>query len=203
MTYSFVKPDAGPSPKDDAPQIRTNFSEWARIFALNHSAMNSQTQGDHTTIIFENLIRGPFITQSLTALFNKNAPSAATGGIQPQLFVKVPDFLPTEWDTTELPQDAPAMQLTYNTVNVAGPQYQTFLPGGYVLYIGSTNNIGMTITLSPTPTKLLLAIATANNLDVNSLPFQVATRITGPDRFVINSNASGTYTFGYYAIAIQ
>lgn len=197
--YIFTKPDPGPSPLLDAPTIQNNFAAWASVFANNHSAMNTATQGDHTNVIMTLQSSGPPITQDLAVLFAKNA-TATTGGTKPQLFVKVPQFLPDS-----IQPNPSAMQLTYNQVSTAGPQYQSFLPGGYILYWGSTNNIAIKITLSPAPTKILVAIATANNLTSTGVitPFTVATNITSSTQFQIFSNATGSYTFGWYAIGSQ
>ncbi len=174
MTYTLSKPDPGPSPKLDAPLIKGNFSAYAPILAINHVALNQKNQGDHSQIIFEKQPFGPGVVESETVLFNKNA-SAATGGPQPQLFIKIPKFLPTGNDTSNATNTS--MQLTYNTVNVAGPQYQSFLAGGYIVYFGSLS--GMTVaktvtvnlvTLTTVPTKILMAIAISNTIQ-SVMPF--------------------------------
>ena len=97
------------------------------------------------------------------------------------------------------------MQLTYNTVNTSGPnQYQSFLPGGYILYLGTTNTVGSKITLVPQPTKILIAIAEPNNVSggVGSEPNSVSTTVASDNTgFTIRSNASGSFTFCWMAIA--
>lgn len=206
MTYNPKKPDPGKSPLLDAPTIQGNFAAWASIFANNHAGMNIANQGDHLGVIFTNQSSAPNITQALDVLFNFNAPSATTGGVQPQLFLKVPTFLPTENDTTQSPTIS-RMQLTYNTVNVAGPQYQSFLSGGYVLYTGTTNATGV-VTLSPAPTTILMAIATSNTLAgslpiIGAVPFQVGTQVLTNSTFRINSTASGSFTITWWALAKQ
>jgi hypothetical protein len=204
MTYSFVKPDAGPSPKDDVVQIRTNFSQFATIFNGNHTALNASNAGDHEPVVFTLQSADPGVTQDLDVLYCKNASSQA--GTQPQLFVQIPDFLPNHNDPTVTKNDP--MQLTYNSVNTAGPVYQSFLPGGYLLFFGSTSNIAVNITLSPAPTKILVAIATPNTMTTvgTPRPFFVSTQIVSNSTFKINSslNIGGpviAYSFGWVAIA--
>lgn len=194
MTYSPTKPDIGPSPKLDAPQIRTNFTQFNTAFALNHTSLNDRFQGDHEDVILTNQA-DPTLSGDETILYSKSA-TATTGGPQPQLFAMIPNFLPIPGDTTKL--NAPiGMQLTYNSVNIAGPQYQSFLPGGYILYFGSgTGN--STITLSPAPTAILVAIATATTALSGGLPNQASTTNITATQFDVKT--TGT-TFVWYAIA--
>lgn len=204
MTYSFIKPDAGPSPKDDVTQIRTNFSQFATLFNINHTALNNSNQGDHEAVVLTLQTVDPTVTEDLDVLYCKDASSQA--GTQPQLFVRIPDFLPNANDPTVTKNDP--MQLTYNSVNTAGPVYQSFLPGGYLLYFGSTSNIAVNITLSPAPTQILVAIATPNTMTSvgTAVPFSVSTTILSNSTFKINSTLNGTgpvipYSFGWVAIA--
>jgi hypothetical protein len=220
LTFSNTKPDSGKSPKIDVTQLQTDFSEWARIWAINHTPMNNRNQGDHANVIFTLQTSDPGVTQDLDVLYIKNVVTNSTPAPgQPQLFVQIPKFLPTKDDPTAAP-NAP-MQLTFNSVNTSGPVYQSFLPGGYLLYFGSTSNIAVPITLVPAPTKILVAIATANNMnpptlvpggsfggDIVTLPYDVWTTITNNSTFKINSNLnlSGpvvAYSFGWVAIALQ
>lgn len=204
MTYSFIKPDGGPSPKVDVVQIRTNFSQFATIFNGNHTALNNTNQGDHENVILTKQTADPGVTQDLDVLYCKDATSQA--GTQPQLFIQIPKFLPNQFDTTQA-ENTP-MQLTYNSVNTAGPVYQSFLPGGYLLFFGSTSNIAVNITLSPAPTKILIAIATPNTMTTagTPIPFNVSTTILTNSTFKINSTLNGSgpviaYSFGWMAVA--
>jgi len=213
MTYSPDKPDEGPSPAIDVVQIQTNFSQFASIFSNNHTALNDKNQGAHEGVILTRQLFDPGVTEDLAVLYAKNAGSKA--GSQLQLFVQIPKFLPTGQDTTNAKNVG--MQLTYNSVNTAGPIYQSFLPGGYLLYQGSVSGnttpnvlIADTVILSPAPTKILVAIATPNTMTSVgiAIPFNVSTTINTVtnDRFVINStgNASGgsiPYSFVWMAIA--
>lgn len=206
MTYNPNKPDPGPSPRLDAPNIRNNFSSWNTNFNANHTAMNNRFQGDHEDVIFELQTVDPGVTEDLVALYSKNVTTKVD--TQPELFFQIKKFLPTEFDT--YPAENTPMQLTYNTVNTAGPVYQSFLPGGYVIYFGSTNDITTNITLSPAPTTILIAIATPNNMTTvgTPIPYSVSTTIISNTDFKINStlNAGGPvvpYTFGWVAIAKQ
>ena len=213
MTYSETKPDAGPAPSIDVTQIQTNFAEFAAVFATNHVALNQAFQGKHSTVIIQNRvgISDPGVTKGLTALYVKEA-TQATAGPQPQLFVQIPKFLPTILDTTNAPNKG--MQLTYNTVNVAGPIYQSFLVGGYLVYLGELTGmtvpnatLALTVTLTPAPTKLLIAMATGNNTINGGNLLSASTIINSPTTFTVYSFANGskpaiTYTFRWMAIGI-
>ncbi len=213
MTFSPIKPDAGPSPFDDVTQIRVDFAQFQTIFSKNHTPLSNRNQGDHENVIIEIKPSDPGVTEDLAILFNKNASSKA--GIQPQLFSQVKKFLPNKNNTRDAQNSA--IQLTYNSVNVIGPVYQSFLPGGYLLYFGSISGnttpnvlIADTVILSPAPTKILIAIATPNTMTSagTPIPFNVSTTIntTTNDRFIINSTANGPsasipYSFTWTAIA--
>lgn len=199
MTYRRNKPDPGPSPKLDASIIRTNFSDFNTVFTVGHIALNQQNQGDHGVVVFEKQAFGPTDVVNSIALFNKDATSHA--GTQPQLFIKIPKFLPTNNDTTVAQNTS--MQLTYNTVNVAGPQYQSFLVGGYLIYFGSgsgttnaKNPTSDTITLSPVPTKILVALASANTDQAASPgdPFTIATEIISTSQFKVRTGGNNKTT---------
>jgi hypothetical protein len=227
--YSPLKPDAGPSPRIDVVQINTDFAQFAAIFSntvggvtYNHTGFNKKNQGCHESVIMELQAADPGVNNDLTVLYNKNGP-AVTGGPQPQLFLQIPQFLPKIPDTTA--NLNLGMQLTYNQVNIAGPQYQSFLPRGelgagdtggiYLIYMGSdtgvtaqNTNISDTITLSPIPSQILVAIATSTNLTTvgNPQAFTVSTNIINNFQFTINStsNLGGgaiPYDFRWVAIA--
>jgi hypothetical protein len=213
MTYSPSKPDRGPSPLLDVGQIRTNFSVFGTKFNVNHTAMNDVNQGDHESVVLVKQTSTPSVNQSLAALYCKDIKSKAS--TQPQLFARIQKFLPNKGDTNPAKNDP--MQLTYNQVNVAGPVYQSFLPGGYLLYFGSVSGntapnvkIAQTVILSPAPTKILIANAVPNTMTSagTPIPFSVSTTINTStnDRFVINSLANGPspiipYSFMWMAIA--
>lgn len=203
MSYLQTKPDSGPSPKLDAPIIQGNFSSFASIFSstvlgvvLNHIAMNDPNQGDHGAIILEKQSADPGADQPVANLYNKNA-AAATGGPQPQLFSQIQKFLPTKLDTTDAANVG--VQLTYNTVNLAGPIYQSFVAGGYIVYFGATSVINSAITLSPTPSSLLVVMAQPSVGVPQSVKY--GTQILSATQFKINASAAvGAYT--YFAIGV-
>lgn len=206
MTYSPEKPDSGPSPEIDVAQIRTNFSTFATALARNHTALNNRNQGNHEAVIFEQQTDDPEITDLYDILYTKEVTNAV--GTGPQLFVRLPVFLPTENDTRGSGNDP--MQLTYNTVNTAGPVYQSFWPGGYVVYMGQTNDITVPVTLSPAPTSIVTAIAAAHNMTTvgTAIPYNVATNILSATQFKIDSTLNGSgpsvpYLFTWIAVAIQ
>lgn len=218
MTYSPIIPQGPPSPKNQVLSVQTNFSQFASIFSTvsggvtyNHTALNDPNEGDHESILMTLQSVDPLVDQNLDVLYSKNASSNL--GTQPQLFLRIPEFLPTSLDPSS--PGNPPIQLTYNSVNTSGPVYQSFLPGGYLFYWGTDSGttiknvpISDTITLSPVPTKLLIAIAIPNTLTSGGtpIPFDVSTQILTSSTFTINSTGNGngnpiSYTFTWMAIA--
>ncbi len=196
MTYVPDTPQNQPSPRDTQAQIQTNFAQWAVQFLKNHSAMNSSSQGDHEAVVLEKQSVDPGVTQDQVALFCKDATSQLS--TEPQLFAQIKKFLPTINDRTDAINEP--MQLTYNSVNMTGPnQFQSFLIGGFLLFVGSTNNIATIITLNPSPSLIYMAIATATNL-TGGLPNDVSTFVTQPNQFKINSNFGFAGVFYWIAI---
>ncbi len=214
MTYVPTKPDTGKSPFLDAPTIKNNFALFQTVFGNNHNTLNATNAGDHTIVTFNAQINHAAIPINGTTLYSRNASSKA--GTEPQLFLRVPTFLPTNQDKSVAPS-AP-MQLTYNTVNLTGaPVYQSFLIGGYLVYWGSVT--GMTagqnvqttdvVILTPAPTKLLLAQASPNTVTSSTAVqnFTIATQIDSVlnDRFTVttsgnNRSALIAYSFTWMAI---
>jgi len=198
MTYSPLIPQGDLSPASQVVQVQTNFSTYQTGFNSNHVNLNTSGQGKHATIVLERQTSDPGVTEDLAVLYNKNAISNL--GTQPQLFLQIPKFLPNEVPNTP-------MQLTYNSVNTAGPIYQSFLSGGYLLYFGTITDITIPITLSPAPTKILMANATPNTMTTagTPIPFTVSTQILTTSSFKINStlNAGGpviAYSFTWIAV---
>jgi hypothetical protein len=144
------------SPAQQVVPLRTNFLTYASGFLSNHTALNLNKQGSHEGVLLTLQTTDPGVSQDLAVLYCKNAPSNA--GTQPQLFVQIPAFIPG------INPPNPPMQLTYNTVSLTGPQYQSFLPGGYIFYWGSaTITTETNIPLNPVPTNIVMAIAYAEN----------------------------------------
>lgn len=203
MTYSPLIPQGEPTPKDQVAAIQTNFAQFAAIFAstalgikYNHTPFNNANQGSHEAILFETQSIDPLVTENLDAIYSKNATS--TSSTEPQLFLRIPKFLPIPINPSN-----PPTQLTFNQVNTAGPVYQSFLPGGYIFFFGSTSNIALNITLSPAPTQTIIAIAYPNNLTSigTPIPFDVSMEIINPSTLKIHSTlASGVYSFCWMAI---
>lgn len=186
MTFDPNTPQPQPSPAATQSQIQTNFAQFATVFAVNHTALNNSHQGDHEAVIMQVQTDDPGVTQDLVALYCKNATSQA--GTQPQLFAQIKEFLPTSLDTTTAPNTP--MQMTYNSVNTAGPQYQSFLVGGLLVFFGSVTgvNVPVTITLSPSPSVIQVAIAIPTALSPpNNFPDTVNTQIISASQFKINS----------------
>lgn len=198
MTYSPITPQSQPSPAATQVQIQTNFSTFASIFALNHTALNTKNQGDHEDVILEALPSDPSVIDDLVSLYSKNA--VAKSGNQPQLFTQILKFLPTANDPNN--PGNPGMQLTQSTINTVGPnQFQSFLPGNFMLYFGTVTANG-TVTLNPAPTTIHSVVAFSNNV-VGGLPTRVSVVVnqTTNASFDIFSNASGSFSFTWIAIA--
>lgn len=182
MTYDPTIPKITESPKNSATPIQTNFAQFASIFSnisggvtYNHegfSGAGSLNLGKHAVVLMERQTTDPLITGDWVTLYNKNA-TATTGGTQPQLFARVPQFLPTEIDTSNAPNTP--MQLTYNSVSTSAPIYQSFTFGGYLIYFGARATSPIGFSLTPAPTSIL-SVAVSSNTGI-------------PDYFV---NVSGT-----------
>ncbi len=107
------------------------------------------------------------------------------------------------------------MQLTFNFVNIAGPQYQSFLAGGYIIYFGSVagaTTVSSQVTLVPTPSKILCVIPNPTKLSplANSGPLapqRVSVTIDNSSQFTIKATQpiipTGTGTIRWLAIAKQ
>lgn len=179
MSYTVTKPGPGPSPALDASAIQTNFLTYGNAFAVDHSALNNADQGDHNKVTLLQTVNDFTPVDNTAVLYTKNATSAASTTLQ--VFSRIPRFLPTAQDTTEATNTP--IQLTYDQVNTAGPIYQSFLAGGYLVYFGSvTISITgqATITLSPIPTKIITVLCnpTANGTD--GQPAVVTAAVTQP-----------------------
>lgn len=211
MTYIPDYPPAVQSPKDTVVQINTNFAQFAAKFSTsvlgnnyNHEPFNVANQGKHGSVIIQNRASDPGVNQDLTVLYNKNY-TAATGGSQAQLFAQIPKFLPTDVDTKDKPNTG--MLLTYNQVNVAGPVYQSFLAGGYLIYFGQTTGMlanTVTVTVAPTPVRLLMVQAFPGAVQgVNQAPHRVSASIIQPDKVKIDSTTAPNGTlFIFMAIGV-
>jgi len=151
MTYDPNIPNDLPPPKVIVDQIRTNFSQYAAVFDNNHVAINDTNQGKHSNVILQRQISNPVIEGDYDSLYSKSVTSNSS--TSEELFVTVPQFLPND-------QPNDPQQLTFNSVNL-NPQFQTFLPGGYILYfdsIPSANVVSVTVTLTPAPSEILCVI---------------------------------------------
>lgn len=194
MTYNPEIPTDLPPPNVAVASIQTDFSQYNTQLSVNHVSMNDSNQGKHANVILQEQSADPGITNNFDALYCKSVTS--TLGTSDQLFLQIPQFLPGD-------KPNKGQQLTFNVVNTAGPQFQSFLPGGYIFYFGAVTGPANTITLSPIPTKIIVAIAQANN----ALPGTgtvVNTIILTSSTFSINAlGAAGGDKFTWMAIAQQ
>lgn len=204
MTFTPIKPDAGPSPALDAPIIQTNFAQIAARFSqsaggfnYNHTSLNSAKQGNHEVILMQKQTSDPVVDNNEVILYVKDATSNA--GTQPQLFIRIPRYLPTKYDTRTV-SNTP-MQLTYNQVNTAGPIYQSFLMGGYLIFFGTTVNIAANIVLSPAPTRLLIANAAFQQTLGGNAGANIMTQILSNSTFkILSAVPPAGYTASFVAI---
>jgi len=147
-----------PSPSVAVEFIKNNFTQYADVFDNNHGAINSSNEGKHTHVIFQEQSVDPEVDGSFDSLYSKSVTSNL--GVSQNLFARIPQFLPNG------PNNFP-IQLTFNGVNTVGPQYQSFLAGGYLIFFGSipsSTSINSTITLVPAPTEILSVIASPTRL---------------------------------------
>lgn len=213
MTYNPEIPLVTESPDTSSSPIQVNFSQYNTIFSnliagvyYNHMQMNLSSQGKHGAVIFQKQTADPTVNQDQVDIYAKDATSNTS--TEPQLFARIPVFLPTKFDTTQATNTP--MQLTFNEVNTAGPVYQSFLPGGYLLYFGSVTDIAPAIVLTPQPSSILVALAFSNTLSTigQPFPYTVSTQINGNTSFNIYSglnppdppNPQPPYSFTWIAI---
>jgi hypothetical protein len=183
--YDPTIPTDLPPPNIAVDLIRANFSQYAQVFDNNHVALNATNQGKHTHVILQRQLSDPLVDGSFDTLYGKSV--ATTSSTSDEVFSRIPQFLPVD-----KPNDP--TQLTFNVVNTTGvPFYQSFLPGGYIIYFGTIPSalfINTTITLVPTPSKILCVIPNPTQLvTVGPLtfPVNVAVRILNASQFTIFS----------------
>lgn len=201
MTYSPSEPTDLPPPSIAVDQIRTNFSEFDAIFDNNHIALNASNQGKHSQVILQEQQIDPTISGNFADLFSKII--SATSGFSQELHAMVPKFLPNRPNTPQ--------QLTFNSVNTAGPVYQSFIAGGYIVYFGKVTQVGaaaaLLVTLSPIPSEIVCVIANSTTVVSTSTFFYqpVAVNVINNFQFNVNpsGNAPGAQDFYWFAIARQ
>lgn len=201
-SYDPLKPTNLPPPAEGVQSIQGNFSTYSTVFDNNHLALNLGNQGKHTNVIFQEQSTDPSVDGSFSALYGKSvvAASATFQG----LFSRIPQFL-----TDDKPNNP--MQLTFNVVNTAGPQYQSFLPGGYIIYFGtvaSANIVNTQVTLVPAPSEILCVIPNPTKLGgvglTPSRPVQIAVTVNNASQFTVNATfPTGTGDIKWLAIARQ
>lgn len=202
MTYSPLKPDGGPSPNIDVAQIQVNFSQFSTIFQRNHTALNNANQGDHEAVIFEEQSVDPVVDDEFVSLYAKEVVGFAL--TQPQIFARIQEFLPTDNDQMAAPNDP--MQMTFYNVNTAGPIYQSFVMGGYLVFFGQTTDVTANIVLSPGTTSIVCAIAASHTMTSvgTPIPYRVSTNVLSHNTFKINIfPTTMPYLVSWMVIAIQ
>ncbi len=195
MTYDPNQPQNQPPPDTGINSVRNSFSSYANIFDNNHIALNANNQGKHSNVILQQQSGDPSVESGFDALYS-NVASTNLGSTL-EIFAKIPQFLSS--DKPNNPE-----QLTFHTVNIVGPtQYQSFLPGGYVLYFGTVTgnvvNAPLTalVTLVPAPTKILCVIANPTRL---ALVTGAGTNLA-PQKVSVILNTTNTAQFTIFAVA--
>jgi len=187
-TYDPNQPQNLPPPAEGVQSIQGNFATYATVFDNNHEALNLSNQGKHTNVILQEQVSDPSVDGSFDTLYSKSVTTNSS--TSQELFARIPQFL-----TDDKPNDA--VQLTFNTVSTAGPtQYQSFLPGGYLLFFGQATQIAqanppvipIVINLSPAPSEILCVIANSTNIigtgGVWGQP--IAVKVVNSSQFQIN-----------------
>lgn len=204
MTWYPNIPTASQSPAGSQPFILANDQKWPVVFAENHVAMNSNNQGDHEEVIFRKLSADQEVTGDWGTFYCKESASAT--GAKNQLFYRTRQFVPNQ---TNLPQ-----QITFTQVNNSGANQQTFLMGGFLIYMGSFSLMSggggsptvQDITVSPNPTSIKMALANFNTQIPNANSNRITTRILSSNSFRVNiapDGAAAPYTIKYIAIGVQ
>lgn len=202
--YDPNQPQNEPPPDIGILSVRDNFLQYSQIFNKNHVALNANNQGKHTNVILQQQVNDPIVEGGFDSLYSKAVIAASATVLE--LFARIPQFLPVDKPNSPT-------QLTFSVVNAGGPQYQSFLAGGYLIYFGtiaSANVINTTITLIPTPNKIVCVIPNPTKFaGVGSnpaKPIQISVTLStiNPDQFTINSNfPTGTGDINWLAIAQQ
>ncbi len=203
MTYDPNIPENLPPGTVIVDQIRANFSQYATVFDNNHEPLNNSNQGKHTNVLLQQQFTAPVVDGSFDAFYS--APVQSNSSLSQELFVKIPQFLPEQFPNNP-------MQLTFNTVNTAGTQYQSFLAGGYIIYWGmiasATPTIATTITLVPVPTKIVCVIPNPTKVASTSSfplsPIRVSSNVLSNSQFTINATfPTGTGDIYWLCIGTQ
>ncbi len=185
--YDPTIPTNVPSPSVAVDFIRNNFSQYSQVFDNNHVALNNSNQGKHSNVIFQQQMSDPVVEGSFDSLYGKSVTSSLATSIN--VFARIPQFLPNG-------QNNDPMQITINSINTAGPQFQSFLPGGYLVYFGnipSSTSINSTITLVPAPSEILCVIpnptrlAAVNGALGPSAPLRLSVNVINNSQFTIKS----------------
>lgn len=215
MTYDPQIPLVTESPSTSASPIQVNFDQFAKVFSqlvgglfLNHIPFKNANQGKHAAVVMQKQTADPGVTENLTALYAKDATSNLS--TEPQLFVQIPKFLPTNKDPIDAPNTP--MQLTYNSVGLAGPVYYSFMPGGWIVYFGRETGIAVspkTITIAPIPKILFVTFANPNTLELGGdhRPMKISTNITSMSTFDVystpgSSGSPANYDFSWFALGV-
>lgn len=198
MTYDPNQPENLPPPKTGISSVKDNFNIYDSVFDNNHEVLNSSNQGKHTNVIIQQQGSDPTVEGSFDTLYSKSVTSNSS--TSQELFARIPQFLPV--DKPNIPT-----QMTFNSVNTAGPVYQSFMAGEYIVYFGQTTNIAVPITLSPAPSEILCVIANSNSFTNigTAIPNDVGVVVNANNfQFTITSFAiTNPYLFTFYVIAKQ
>ena len=200
MGFNTAIPRGNNTPAYSALLMQKNFTRYNIVFRANHVAMNSTGQGKHANVILTNQSPtpgDPSVTVTWPTLFAKN--SSTKGGTITALYSKIPVFLPAGFIDSGSVQN-PSVQWTYNSVALTATtpsktsSYQSFLFGGYLIYMNQTilTSAKTTITLTPAPTKILSVIAQPTSTDA-SVPYPCSVNVVTSNTFTIEGTVGITY----------
>ena len=187
--YNPNAPQNNP-PLIEQPKIKTNFSVFSDAILNNHEPMNDPNQGNHKNVIMKVQASIPPVIQNVGTLFCK---SVANGiGTTNQIFYSNFPII----DGNINPKNV--NQLTYNQIIYSGSQQQTFIFGGYVIFIGKIAVVAsssITVTLSPT----ISSIISVSGLLESGLPIKSAS-VTSATIVVFSLIGVSTGTLDYFII---
>ena len=192
-TYNNLIPQ-NQTPKSAQQPIKDNFTTFANAFAINHQAMNSLNQGNHTFLVLKTQTTPAIINKDIGTLFCKSLTNAR--GTSNQVFYNYSSYTTTKVNT---------VQMTYNDITYIGTQQQTFYLGGYVVYMGKlayTSN-SLTVNLTPNSSGLFFAGATLETPAPLATPIPSANIVSSSQVIFSTSASIAGATLNYVIIGQQ
>ena len=121
--------------------FRNSFRNEFAVFGLNHLFDNLTTDGNHTIIQLYSQVTGPQTNTNELAIYSKLVPNQTTD--------KEKDVYQVFFRAQKGGQE---IQLTnYQIYSLAGDEYFTTLPGGFIVYFGQLASMKAGSKFKPTP----------------------------------------------------